>query len=917
MPSISELNVRLGLIYKDLDKGLEQVERRMRASGRRLSDLGDQMTVAISLPLAAAGAAAIKSAGDIESLQLALESQVGSAEAARKELELLRQEALKPGLGFEQAVRGSVSLQAVGFSAERARKIISEFGNGLAIAGKGAAELDGVITALTQIQSKGVVSAEEINQIAERLPQIRTLMQQAFGTASSEAIQKLGISSQQFIEGITAQLEKLPRATGGIKNSLENFFDAIKLGAAKFGEAISKAFDVPAKLESFAAGLTSVADGFAALDPELQKFIIGMAATAVVAGPVVKVFGALSSAGAQFIALLQGTAGVLKGVTGTVLGLADSVNRLKLAFGIIGVVAAVGTAVYLLSQRFDAATYAQEQYAAATKAVATESAKELGALDKNFAVLKNVTSTNAERKAAIDALLAQYPAYFKGMNLEIQSVDQLTKLQKGLVEQIQRGVAERKKADAINSIYEKRAEILLRIQQLRDGAEATAGEATLIDTGDMVKAGGIAEAVILKLQKQSDDLAISADNTGKQFDQAFGLVGAAARRASPASQVLGELKPVTDAAAASAVGLTGAQKNQESAAKKLSNAYNAVVSDIANVSAQQDLLGSERMIEQAKAIENGIKKLLDLGFKPASVQVQQLKKDLQGLFADVKGPELPDAPVLPTLQTPTEITSIGGSDQFKTLAANVGIATDKIVELKSVTQQLGGVNVGLQDGLLNFNATFAKTTAKFGEFKSVAQQLGAVNMDLQDGLISFNSAFAQTAALVAANGTLMEQAIFAASTAVQEAAASGASSFGELAAAAVTAAAKVVRAWIQQGVAAAVAKALGGLPFPFNIAAAAGAGALAAAAFSKVLGAIKVPGFAQGTNFAPGGLALVGEQGPELVKLPRGSQVTPNNELQRAMGGDAGFVLSHRVQGSDLLFILERAQRNQTRVRGF
>lgn len=45
------------------------------------------------------------------------------------------------------------------------------------------------------------------------------------------------------------------------------------------------------------------------------------------------------------------------------------------------------------------------------------------------------------------------------------------------------------------------------------------------------------------------------------------------------------------------------------------------------------------------------------------------------------------------------------------------------------------------------------------------------------------------------------------------------------------------------------------------------------------LGAIGIPGFARGTNFAPGGLALVGERGPELVNLPRGSQVTPNHEL--------------------------------------
>ena len=54
----------------------------------------------------------------------------------------------------------------------------------------------------------------------------------------------------------------------------------------------------------------------------------------------------------------------------------------------------------------------------------------------------------------------------------------------------------------------------------------------------------------------------------------------------------------------------------------------------------------------------------------------------------------------------------------------------------------------------------------------------------------------------------------------------------------------------------------------------------------KPLGAsLGVPGFATGTNFAPGGLAVVGERGPELVNLPRGSQVIPNHQTSQMMGG--------------------------------
>src|SRR3546814_10087112 len=48
----------------------------------------------------------------------------------------------------------------------------------------------------------------------------------------------------------------------------------------------------------------------------------------------------------------------------------------------------------------------------------------------------------------------------------------------------------------------------------------------------------------------------------------------------------------------------------------------------------------------------------------------------------------------------------------------------------------------------------------------------------------------------------------------------------------------------------------------------------------KIQGNINsVPGNANGTSFWGGGLSWVGERGPELVDLPRGARVTPNNDL--------------------------------------
>lgn len=59
--------------------------------------------------------------------------------------------------------------------------------------------------------------------------------------------------------------------------------------------------------------------------------------------------------------------------------------------------------------------------------------------------------------------------------------------------------------------------------------------------------------------------------------------------------------------------------------------------------------------------------------------------------------------------------------------------------------------------------------------------------------------------------------------------------------------------------------------------------------------ALGLPGFANGTRFAPGGLAVVGERGPELVNLPRGSQVIPNKDIR---GGGGGINITVDARGA-------------------
>jgi len=61
--------------------------------------------------------------------------------------------------------------------------------------------------------------------------------------------------------------------------------------------------------------------------------------------------------------------------------------------------------------------------------------------------------------------------------------------------------------------------------------------------------------------------------------------------------------------------------------------------------------------------------------------------------------------------------------------------------------------------------------------------------------------------------------------------------------------------------------------------------------------------FAVGTRYAPGGMALVGERGPEMINLPRGSQVIPAAQTSQMMGGIGGAIeVFGMLRGQDIFF---------------
>lgn len=74
---------------------------------------------------------------------------------------------------------------------------------------------------------------------------------------------------------------------------------------------------------------------------------------------------------------------------------------------------------------------------------------------------------------------------------------------------------------------------------------------------------------------------------------------------------------------------------------------------------------------------------------------------------------------------------------------------------------------------------------------------------------------------------------------------------------------------------------------------------------------LDLPGFASGTDFAPGGLAIVGEQGPEIVNLPRGSQVLPADTTRRLREGGGNSAETRATLQAAEELIRRQARQNE------
>lgn len=241
--TVAELTAKISVVGETAAvRALQRVGQSAKSVGEAIRTAADATRLFEVAQNSFASVTGVQAAMAYDSQVRGLAAYAKNAQELQAQLARLQEIAKLPGLGLTEVRAGVLNLEAAGLNAQTAERALMAFGNALALVGKGKSELDGVILALGQIASKGSISAEEINQIAERVPQIRQVLVSAFGTASTEAIQKMGLSADVAIGKIIAGLEQLPKATTSALTTFENLQDALEQAFLPIGRGILDIF---------------------------------------------------------------------------------------------------------------------------------------------------------------------------------------------------------------------------------------------------------------------------------------------------------------------------------------------------------------------------------------------------------------------------------------------------------------------------------------------------------------------------------------------------------------------------------------------------------------------------------------------------------------------------------------------------
>ena len=294
MAKLGDLVVRIGADTRDLNKSLGKVQRNMRSMTSNFTRLGTQMTKAITVPILGIGAMAVKSAADLEKMEVGFISLTGGAKQAADMMKQLNEFTAKTPFQIDAIATSARQLIASGTDISEVNEQLQFLGDIAATTGQPINEIAAIFA---KVNAKGKVELENLNQLAERGIPVFKGLADATGLLPSE-LGAGAVTVKQFndyLKGLAEEggiaegaMERLSEtASGKFSTALDN----LKLAGAALAE------DLLPIIKQLLDKVVSLAQKFTALSDSTKKNILIFGGLVAALGPLLIIIPQLIAAG--------------------------------------------------------------------------------------------------------------------------------------------------------------------------------------------------------------------------------------------------------------------------------------------------------------------------------------------------------------------------------------------------------------------------------------------------------------------------------------------------------------------------------------------------------------------------------------------------------------------------------------------
>jgi len=340
-----QLKIIVSADVKKLNAGLNKASSNLKTFGDKLTGIGKNLSTRLTLPIALAGGAAIKSASDFQRLKTSLEVLTGSAEKGAEVFERLVKFSAQTPFQLPDLVNVNNMLMGFGLNSEQAYESLKLLGDVAAVSG---GNLENIARAFGQSAGAGRVMTQDINQFINNSVPLYDMLAKVTGKNVAQ-LREMASEGKITFDLLVKSFQSATSEGGKFNNGMERlsktfagqlstFRDKLNITLAKFGEIM-----LPI-LTNMLKRLDGLIERFKNLSPQAKKLALMFGAVLAAIGPAVLIFGNLFKG----LGFLLGGFKMLIGVLPTLIGLFKALT-LAIASNPIGLIA---TAVVSLGIAF-------------------------------------------------------------------------------------------------------------------------------------------------------------------------------------------------------------------------------------------------------------------------------------------------------------------------------------------------------------------------------------------------------------------------------------------------------------------------------------------------------------------------------------------------------------------------------------